>query len=598
MKQIRRLLPALLLVTSAFAANVTGRWNGSIDAGGKPTRFVLIVTEESGGVLKASLELPEMGGVKLPLDRFTKDAAGAVVFEVRISSAEYAGKLSADGKEIAGEWKQSGAVLPLTFYRPGYEPLRKELPPEKRGLLTMKPCGPAFHEDQELCGKYDVFEDRAAKSGRKISLNVHLLPALTPRPLPDAVFALAGGPGQSAVQAYIVHPAMQRLRARRDIVLIDQRGTGKSNGLTCDGLFANAQSMFDDVPMMDKLKDCREKLKKIADLNLYSSDFAMDDVDEVRQALGYDRINIYGGSYGTTAALVYLRRHGDHVRTATLKGVAPLDYKIPLAFAKTVQSSVEYLFNGCAADAECNKDFPDLRGDFNAALKQFDNGPVTAEVVNLTTKTAENIKLTQTAFVSHLRALLYIPDAVGSLPLMIHLAAQKEFGMFTTTLKTLVDAIGGAMSMGMEMSVICSEDVPFITEAEIKAETGGTWMGAQPIRDMQKVCAMWSVRKAPDSFIKPVSSDLPVLILSGDYDPATPPSVAERIVPYLPNSRHVVLKNSTHGSESGCIADLVAAFVDAGSAKDIDTSCSDQGKFPAFLTLEKLKALMGDTKGK
>jgi pimeloyl-ACP methyl ester carboxylesterase len=591
MKQTRRLFPALLLITSTSAATVTGRWNGSIDAGGKPTRFVLIVTEEPSGVLTASLELPDMGGVKLPLDRFARDTAGAIAFELKISSAGYAGKLSADGNEIAGEWKQSGAVLPLTFYRPGYEPLRKDLPPLKRGQLTMKPCGPAFREDQELCGAYDVFENRAAKSGRRISLNVHLLPALAPQPLPDAVFALAGGPGQSAVQAYIAHPAMQKLRARRDIVLIDQRGAGKSNGLACDGLYSDAQSIFDDVPMVEKLKDCRQKLGKIADLNLYSTDFAMDDIDEVRQALGYDRVNIYGGSYGTTAALVYLRRHGDHVRTVTLKGVAPLDYKIPLAFAKTVQSSVEFLFRACAADPECNKDFPDLRADFQAVLKQFDKGPVTAEVANVATKTSEKVKLTQTTFVTQLRALLYIPDAAGSLPLMIHLAAQKEFGMFTTTFKTLVDAMSGAMSMGMEMSVICSEDVPFITVAEIKPETAGTWMGDRPIRDMQKVCSMWNVRKAPDSFINPVGSDLPVLILSGDYDPATPPSVAERIVPYLPNSRHVVLKNSTHGSESACIADLVASFVDAGSARSIDTSCADQGKFPPFLTLEKLKAL-------
>ena len=534
-----------------------------------------------------------MADVRLPIDKFSRDANGAIEFEVKVAGSEFAGKLSDDGKAIEGEWRQNGAALPLTFYRPGYEPLRKQLPPVKRGQLTMTPCGPAFHEERELCGSYDVFEDRVSKSGRKISLNVHLLPALSPNPLPDAVIALAGGPGQSAVQAYPPSGIIQKLRAQRDIVLIDQRGAGKSNPLTCDGLFEAAQSAFDDMPAIEKLKACRDKLTKIADLNLYSTEIAMDDVDEVRQALGYDRVNIFGGSYGTTAALVYLNRHGNHARTVTLKGVAPLDYKLPLPFAKAVQSSLEFLFHACAADAECAADYPNLRGAFTAALKHFDKGPVTVPVTNLATKSNENIKLTAAVFVSQLRVLLYVPDAVGSIPLMIQLASQGDFSMFATIVKSLVDAIGGTMSIGMDLSILCSEDVPFITDAEIKAETAGTWMGAQPIRETQKICSMWDVRKAPDSFLKPVRSAVPVLILSGDYDPATPPSIAERIVPDLPNSRHVVLKNSTHGSESPCINGLVGAFVDAGSAKDLDVSCAAKGKFPEFLTKSKLMKMAG-----
>ena len=534
-----------------------------------------------------------MADVKLPIDKFSKDANGAIAFEIKVASSEYTGKLSEDGKAIEGEWKQNGAALPLTFYRPGYEALRKQLPPVKRGQLTMTPCGPAFHEENELCGSYEVFEDRAARSGRKISLNVHLLPALSPTPLPDPVIALAGGPGQSAVQAYPVSGIIQKLRTQRDVVLIDQRGAGKSNPLACDGLFDAAQSAFDDMPVIEKLKACRDKLTKVADLNLYSTEIAMDDVDEVRQALGYDRVNVFGASYGTTAALVYLNRHGNHARTLTLKGVAPLDYKLPLPFAKAVQSSLEFLFHACAADAECSADYPNLRGAFTTALKQFDKGPVTVSVMNLATKSNENIKLTEAAFVSQLRVLLYVPDAVGEIPLMIQLASQGNFTLFATVVKSLADAIGGTMSIGMELSIICSEDVPFITDAEIKAETAGTWMGAQPVRETQKVCSMWDVRKAPDSFLKPVSSAVPVLILSGDYDPATPPSIAERIMPYLPNSRHVVLKNSTHGSESPCINGLVGAFVDAGSATDIDVSCAATGKFPAFLTKAKLKSMTG-----
>jgi pimeloyl-ACP methyl ester carboxylesterase len=588
---------ALLWMAVLQGQSITGRWEGAIQAGAQTLHLVLTVTQPADGPLKAIVESVDQGGVTIPVDTVEHAANGPVKLTLKMIGAEFTGQLNAAGTAIAGDWKQGGASLPLTFYRPGAAPVAKQLPPVKRGALSMTPCGPAGREAETLCGTFEVPEDRSKPDGRKIALNVNILPATASKPEPDAVFALAGGPGQGAVDAYSPSGTIRKLRERRDVVLVDQRGTGKSNPLRCD-FGGTAQAAFASVTDVAAVHACREKLAAIADLNQYSTSIAMDDVDAVRQALGYDRVNVFGGSYGTTAAMVYLRRHGAHVRSVVLESVAPVDYRIPLAFPKTVQASLEFLFHACAADAECGKAFPDLTADFETALHRFDGGPITVTVFNMRKRTPETVSLTRDSFLAFLRPMLYVPDAVSSLPYMIHHAAEGDFSIVATTEYAVVGSIRSGIAQGMLLSVVCAEDVPFISEADIAKETAGTWMGAGWIRSMQKTCAEWGVRRAPDSFLDAVRSDVPVLILSGDYDPATPPFVAERLVPYLPASRHVILKNATHSTESACVRGMVSEFVDAGSAKTLDVSCASEGRLASFLTEEKVKEMQQGMSGK
>ncbi len=588
---------AWLLFTPLQGQDITGRWEGAIHAGAQTLRLVLTVTKPAEGPLQAAIESVDQGGVVIPVDAVELGAGGPVKLTLKRIGAEFNGRFNEAGTAITGDWKQGSASLPLTFYRPGTEPVARQLPPVKRGTLTMTPCGPAGQEEQELCGSFDALEDQSKPSGRKIALNVHVLPALAPKPEPDAVFGLAGGPGQGAVDAYASSATMQKLRARRDIVLVDQRGTGKSNPLRCD-FGGSGQAIFASVTDLAAVQACHDKLIAVADLNQYSTSIAVDDEDDVRQALGYDRINVFGGSYGTTAALVYLRRHGPHVRSVVLKSVAPVDFRLPLPFPKTVQASLEFLFRACAADAECGKAFPSVPSDFEAALHRFDAGAIRVTVFNVRKQTPETVNLTRDEFVAFLRPLLYVPDAVSLLPYMIHRAAQGDFSVIASTEYAVASAIGGGIAQGMQLSVVCAESVPFITEADIAKETAGTWMGAGWIHSMQKTCAEWGVHRAQDSFLDPVRSDVPVLILSGDYDPATPPYIAERVVPYLPASRHIILKNGTHGTESACVDGLVSAFVDAASTKALDVTCASEGRLPPFMTEEKLKAMREKMTGK
>src|ERR1700735_4850654 len=254
-------------------------------------------------------------------------------------------------------------------------------------------------------------------------------PALSENPAPDPWVAIAGGRGQSSVEAYPLAGYTTKIRQQRDVVLIDQRGTGKSNPLPCQLRDPKiAQEVIGESLVLEKVRACRAELEKNADLALYTTSIAADDLDEVRQAMGYDKVNIFGGSYGTRAALVFLRLHGDHVRTITLEAVAPPEYRIPLAFPKTTQNSVDQLIARCAADGACNKDFPDLKKEFQAIVDKLDKSPAHFDVNNGASGT-QPVTLSRGMFVAALRPLLYIPGLVSEFPYMIHRAYQDDWSI-------------------------------------------------------------------------------------------------------------------------------------------------------------------------
>jgi pimeloyl-ACP methyl ester carboxylesterase len=219
-----------------------------------------------------------------------------------------------------------------------------------QAIDKLKPCTGYDTPVDAYCGTLKVYESRATKQGRQIDLNIVVLPALRSDAQPDPLFFLAGGPGQGAAQlAKLVRDIFRRVQSDRDIVLVDQRGTGKSNPLNCLDDDDSLQSLMETPEQaLEKLKACQAKYD--ADLTLYTTPIAMDDLDDVRAFLGYERINVYGGSYGTRAALVYMRQHGERVRTAILDGVAPPNMRLPLYFPRDTQRAFELLARDCAAD--------------------------------------------------------------------------------------------------------------------------------------------------------------------------------------------------------------------------------------------------------
>ena len=563
---------------------ITGEWAGTL--AGK-LRIVFHIDRGADGALHCVLESVDQGDAKIPADSASFDENRTLHLDMKRIGASYEGKLSADGTVVDGYFAQGGAQLSLTLRRPGAAPPVPTLKATTRGSVPLQPCLAADGVTQALCGTYEVFENRASRAGRKIALNLMILPATGDKPEADPVMPLAGGPGQSAVTAFPALALMKKLRERRDIVLIDQRGTGKSNPLPCRIDVNNPQIMIDGAYASGALPACRDELQAHAELTKYTTAYSVDDFDDVRAALGYDKVDLYGGSYGTLAALAYLRRHGEHVRTVTIEGVVPPDYALALTFAETIQAALDHLFADCAADAGCHQSFPSLKSDFDATAERLEREPAKLDLPNGTTKAPQTVAITRRAFISDLRPLLYQPVIVSQLPLILERAYQGDWKPYASVVIAMHRAIAGDIDRGMSFSVLCSEMVPVMPDYMVRREIGRTYLGDRDYQLYRKNCDIWPHAAVRADMTLPVRSDVPVLLIAGEEDPATPASFARHAAETLSHSRVVAIPNGTHLSGGACLDDMMVHFVTTASTDGIDESCIAKIHNPPFATLPK-----------
>jgi pimeloyl-ACP methyl ester carboxylesterase len=455
-----------------------------------------------------------------------------------------------------------------------------------QAIDKLTPCKGNDTPVDAYCGTLQVYENRATKQGRQIDLNIVVLPALSADPKPDPFVFLAGGPGQGAAKmAKQLREPFRQILTDRDIVLVDQRGTGKSNPLNCLDPDDSLKSIDEPESVsLEKLKKCMAGYD--ADLRYYTTSIAMDDLDDVRAYLGYDKINVYGGSYGTRAGLVYMRQHGDRVRTAVLDGVAPTNMRLPLFFARDVQRAFDRLIADCKKDEACNRAYPNLGARVRALVERLEKNPPLVPIVHPRTGERGQVRMTPRILMNAFAATLYQPLAASLIPALVDRAEKDDFqGVFA------LGSGGGDpddlnMSVGMQLSVICAEDAPRITPEESRKESEGTIFGPYVMRLQQQGCAMWPRGTVDPSFYEPVQSSIPTLILSGEIDPVTPPVWGEEIARTLPNSRHIVIPGTGHtAGGTGCGRRLIKAFIDAGTAQNLDTSCVDRiARPPYFVT--------------
>ncbi|MEL6344676.1 MAG: alpha/beta hydrolase [Myxococcota bacterium] len=449
--------------------------------------------------------------------------------------------------------------------------------------LRLTECHIQGLDAESRCGTLTVFEDRAAQQGRTLDLNVLVVPAVSPTPQPDPLFILAGGPGQAASEvAAQIFPAIEDIQARRDLVFLDQRGTGGSNPLQCpdteDAHDLTAMLLRD---MGEAMRACQDAVSENADLSLYSTPIAMDDLDDVRAALGYETINLYGVSYGTRAGLVYLRRHPDRVRAAILDGVAPLEMAIGLHFAEDGQAALDAMFSDCAADVGCDEKFPALKARY-AALHQALSEPRAVDYVDPRTGASKSLEMDQTVFAAGVQGILYQPIFTSLLPLSIAAAEQGDFTPFIAQAYGMSDGVSSSIYSGMQMSVMCAEDQPRYPQ-DRSAVGKGTSLGSAIVEEISAACAEWPRATLPDGFAEPVTSTVPVLLLSGALDPVTPPRWGEIASKSLPNSLHIVAPGAGHNvAPVGCGPRLMEAFIDAGAVDDLDRECINRIKRPPF----------------
>jgi pimeloyl-ACP methyl ester carboxylesterase len=449
-------------------------------------------------------------------------------------------------------------------------------------LDRLHPCVTAEGPTDAYCGTFKVFEDRESRQGRMLDLKIVVLPALGNDPRPDPLFFLAGGPGQGAAEmARPLREVFRRVQADRDIVLVDQRGTGKSHPLNCRSEEDSLASLNEPIETsMARLRKCMEGLD--ADLRLYTTTIAMDDLNDVRQYLGYDKINIYGGSYGTRAALVYLRQHEPTVRSVILDGVAPPDMRLPLFFARDAQRSLDRLIADCEADDACQSKYPHLSTRLRTLVRSLDAAPAKVRLTHPRTGIAEDVSVDGEFLVNVLFSALYAPLTSTLLPELIVRAERHDFQALLA-LALAGDGTSQNLAVGMQMSIVCAEDYPRITQEQIEREAAQTVFTTHLLAARMKACEFWPKGKVDPSYYEPVRSNVPVLVMSGDLDPVTPPNWGESVLPHLTNSKHILVPATGHGTVmTGCGMRIAHAFITDASFENIDTSCLQALRRPPF----------------
>ena len=489
--------------------------------------------------------------------------------------------------------KKSPLLICIALLAPVCAGAQQASPAPPRTLFQkLEPCKIEGFQEEVLCGTMSVWENRTAKSGRKIDLYIVVLPAQNANPAPDPVFYINGGPGYgSAGAASGMGQFLGEIRKQRDLVLVDQRGTGKSHPLHCDlpGGEDDLQGYMRTLFPMATLRACEPKLAAQADLTQYTTTIAMDDLDDVRAWLGYERINVYGGSYGTRAAQAYVRQHPEHVRSAVLAGVMIMDGRMPLYHARKAQDSIDKVFDDCAAEESCRTAFPDLRGDLAKVIARLDQGPVTQTIQHPKTGKPVALSIPRGAFTTTLRAMQYSPFLAVRIPLYVHMAAQGDYGPMMRM--TIQDRTDPDWNIGMYLSITCAEDVARIDPQDVPALVANTYQGDDRIRDQTEACSFWPRATVPEDFFKPLDSVAPTLILTGWSDPATPPEWAAEVARHLPNAVNVVIRDGAHGpgglSHIECYPKLISDFIANGTPYGLDTSCVKEMKRPPFLTREE-----------
>lgn len=429
-------------------------------------------------------------------------------------------------------------------------------------------------------GTLEVFENRQTGRGRTISLYVLVLPARGREPAPDPIFVLHGGPGAAAT-SLAGGLAKSWMREDRDIVLVDQRGAGRSNPLHVElsGSIDNLQGYLDPIFQVDLFRRGKERLEKIADLRQYTTPIAMDDLDDVRHGLGYQRINLVAGSYGTRAALVYMRRHERRVRTAILYGVVPLCWTNPLYHARSAQEGLDRIFDEVAADPVASKAFPRLREEFDEVLARLEKEPVEVTLTDVRRNVPVTFALTRDAFSEALRVMMYYMPTNRKVPLLIHRASEGDFKPFIQTGIKSNRQIRGIVAFGMLMSVVGSEDIPRITEEAIRRETKGTFLRDVRVRNQMAVADIWPRGDIPESYGQPVRARTPTLLISGTHDPVTPPRWGAEAARHLPNSLHLVVP-AVHGSYGAAVEKVKLDLLRTGTVGGLDVSEVKKTRMP------------------
>ena len=449
---------------------------------------------------------------------------------------------------------------------------------------VLQTCTVAGLDGDVRCGTVSVPENRAQPGARRIDIAVVVARATgTPRE-PDPFVLLPGGPGQAGTEmGPFATAAFSQVREHRDLVLIDYRGTGRSNGLKCAMTRQAADLGGWTIYPPASVRFCRDSLARTSDLTQYTTANIADDIEDVRSAFGWPALNFYGTSYGSRLAFVFLRRHESSVRSIVMKAVAPPTVILPMTYADDAEVALDLLERDCRAELACASLTPSVKADLRTVMQRADSGNVRVTVP--WRNGTESVVVTRDAIVGTLLGVMQSANDRSLLPAALRRAAHGDMSQVAQLVARYRTTLDQLFFMGMHLSVICADDGRFADTTAARRTDGRTFLGGSRVRMMVEACSDWTVPPLTPNATAAVRSNVPVLLVSGELDPNTPGVHAEAALRTLPTGRHVVLKGVAHGwSNVGqCGAAFVADFVARRSVRDLDVACGTVSSAPRFV---------------
>lgn len=443
-------------------------------------------------------------------------------------------------------------------------------------------AGEGRQEVAARCGRLAVPLDRERPDDERIELFIAVVDALAEEAEPDPLFVIAGGPGDSATGFFAAtEGAFSRIQRRRDIVLVDQRGSGDSAPLNCDALEEDRLGGHVDLDaIVEAAVACLGQLQH--DPRFFTTSIAVRDLDEVRAALGYERVNLYGISYGTRVAQHYLRRYPEHTRSVILDGVLSPDIALGHDVALVSQEALDALFERCREDEECHGAYPDLPTHFAAVLDRLGDAPVAITIDHPRTGEPTETTIDRYTLVAVVRLLVYSPRTASVLPALVESAYEGDYRPLASQAMFVAQSVEN-LAPGLNYAVACTEDAPYIGDVDLDA-LGATYMGTTFVDALDRVCERWPTGILDEDLRELVETDLPVLLLSGELDPITPPRYASAAAVRMTNTVEVVGRGQGHGMLTvACAQRLMAGFIDSPDADELDLGCVDRIRpFPLF----------------
>ena len=454
--------------------------------------------------------------------------------------------------------------------------------------IDLEPCDLSANDGRQevdaQCGTLEVALKPSEPDGETIELFVAVVPALAEQPSPDPLVVIAGGPGEAATRFYATaEQAFSRIVRSRDIVLVDQRGTGSSAPLHCESSQDDPFLTTGGVEsMIDASVQCLEGLDH--DPRYFTTSVAVRDLDRVRQALGYEALNLYGVSYGTRVAQHYLRRFPHRTRRVILDSVVPPDVALGPEVALASQAALDALFDRCEADPGCRDAYPDLRQRFDAVLERLREAPVEVVLDHPRTGDPVDVLVDHWMLVGVVRLLVYHPQTASLLPVLIEATHRGDYRALAAQAFVIAEGLED-LAMGLNNAVVCTEDIPFARDVDVDA-LAATYMGTAFMDIVAGVCRHWPKGVLDADLREPVVSDRPALILAGELDPITPPRYARQAAAGLSNAVEVVGQGQGHGMlVVGCVQRLMAEFLDIDEPGALDLDCVGRMRpFPLFIS--------------